>query len=68
MSLDQSGNDMASAGLFGAGGGEHSVGLADAWRGTEKYLQVPSPFLFGASKQCVRRSSLRFHFRHSAPR
>src|SRR6185312_8977553 len=59
MCLDQAGDNVAPAGLFGAGVGKHSVGLADARSGTEKYLQMPAAFLFGEGKQRVRRSSLR---------
>ena len=65
--FDQAGDDIASARLLGARGGQHGVGLADAGRGAEKNLQMPAPFLLGESKQRVGRSSLRFVGGHAAP-
>ena len=51
--LDQAGHNVAPTRFLGAGGGEHGVGLADAGRGAEKNLQMPTPFLLGESQQCV---------------
>ncbi len=65
--LHQAGDDVAAAGFFGLGGGQHGIGLADARSGAQKYLQVPAPFLPGERQQSVRGSALLGVEGHGSP-
>ena len=66
MRFNQAGDYITPARFFGAGGGEHGIGLPNAWGCAEKYLQMPPAFPLGEGKQGVRRGSLRLIGRHAA--
>ena len=67
--FNQADDYVTTARFFAAGRREHGVGLADAGRGAEENLEMPSTLSLGQGEQCIRRSSLVCHFSgHSAPR
>src|SRR6185437_15782974 len=63
--LDEAGRDVAAALHFAARCREHGIGLADAGRGAEKYLQMPAPLLFRQGEKGVGRRAGRFNAGHA---